>query len=76
MTLLTALLYLLLVGSAVPLGAIILLQESKGGGLADAFGGLGAETFGVKAAGIHKATAIMAAIFLVSAVLITVTGKL
>jgi protein translocase SecG subunit len=40
--------------SAVLMTILILLQESKGGGLAEAFGGMGAETFGVKSGGINK----------------------
>ena len=40
--------------SAVLMTTVVLLQESKGGGLAEAFGGTGAETFGVKSGGINK----------------------
>lgn len=43
---------------------IILLQEGKGGGLAGAFGGAGAETFGVKAGTVNKLTAWFATGFL------------
>lgn len=43
---------------------IILLQEGKGGGLAGAFGGAGAETFGVKAGTVNKLTAWIATAFL------------
>ena len=49
---------------------IILLQEPKGGGLAEAFGGIGAETFGVKSGGINRFTFALAAVFLGSALLI------
>ena len=35
---------------------VILLQEPKGGGLAEAFGGMGAETFGVKSGGVNRFT--------------------
>lgn len=59
--------------SAVLLTVLILLQESKGGGLAEAFGGTGAETFGVKAGGINKVTFLLAAIFCGSAMLIAGT---
>ena len=41
------LLWVMLFGSALLMSVVILLQESKGGGLAEAFGGVGAETFGV-----------------------------
>lgn len=56
--------------SAVLLCFIILLQEGKGGGLAEAFGGMGAETFGVKAAGANRATALLALLFVGSAIFI------
>ena len=48
---------------------IILLQEGKGGGLAGAFGGAGAETFGVKAGTVNKLTAWISTAFLVLALL-------
>ena len=56
--------------SSILLIVVILLQESKGGGLAEAFGGIGAETFGVKSGGINRFTFALAAVFLGSAVLI------
>ncbi len=59
--------------SAVLMTVVILLQESKGGGLAEAFGGTGAETFGVKAGGINRFTFILAAIFCGAAIVITAT---
>lgn len=59
--------------SSVLLTVLVLLQEGKGGGLADAFGGVGAETFGVKAQGINRATFLLAAIFCGSAILISAT---
>ncbi len=43
---------------------VILMQEGKGGGLAGAFGGAGAETFGVKAGTVNRFTAWLAAGFL------------
>ena len=64
------LLWVLLFGSALLMSVIILLQESKGGGLAEAFGGVGAETFGVKSGGINRFTFILAAVFLGSGVLL------
>jgi len=48
---------------------IVLLQEPKGGGLSGAFGGAGAETFGVQTGGVNKFTSYVAAVFLVFAVL-------
>ena len=56
--------------SAILLSVIVLLQESKGGGLAEAFGGIGAETFGVKSGGINRVTFTLAAVFLGSAILL------
>ena len=59
--------------SAVLLTIVVLLQESKGGGLAEAFGGTGAETFGVKSGGINRVTFTLAGIFCASAIVITWT---
>ena len=61
--------------SACLLIFIILLQEPKGGGLAEAFGGMGAETFGVKSAGVNRFTMTVASVFVLSAVLIHVFGS-
>jgi protein translocase SecG subunit len=57
--------------SAVLLTVVILLQESKGGGLAEAFGGMGAETFGVKAGGINRFTFLLAGFFVGSALVLS-----
>jgi protein translocase SecG subunit len=65
--------WFLFFASAVLLTIVILLQESKGGGLAEAFGGMGAETFGVKTGGINRFTFLLAAIFCGSAILISST---
>jgi protein translocase SecG subunit len=70
MSILIFLLWVLFFLAAVLLIIVVLLQESKGGGLAEAFGGTGAETFGVKAGGINRFTFLVAAVFVVSAVLI------
>ncbi len=70
MFLLNLLLWVLFGVSAVLLIVVILLQESKGGGLAEAFGGIGAETFGVKSGGINRFTFTLAALFIGSAVLL------
>jgi preprotein translocase subunit SecG len=72
--LLTTLLYVIFFLSALLLIVVILLQEPKGGGLAEAFGGFGAETFGVRERGINKFTATVAGVFLASAVLIHMTA--
>lgn len=68
-------LWIICIGSAILLSVVILLQEAKGGGLAEAFGGMGAQTFGVKASGINKFTAYVAIVFILSAVLITCMRK-
>lgn len=62
--------------SAVLMTAVVLLQESKGGGLAEAFGGAGAETFGVKSGGVSRFTFLLAGIFCGSAILISSTWNL
>jgi preprotein translocase subunit SecG len=49
---------------------IILLQEPKGGGLAEAFGGMGAETFGVKTGGVNRLTLTVAGFWVGSAVML------
>jgi len=64
------LLWFIFIASALLLGLIILIQEGKGGGLGEAFGGMGAETFGVKASGVNRVTGIIATIFIVSSIMI------
>lgn len=59
--------------SSLLLVIVVLLQESKGGGLAEAFGGVGAETFGVKSGGINKFTFTLAGVFVASAILLHAT---
>ena len=66
-----AVLWMIFLLSSIVLTVVVLLQESKGGGLAEAFGGMGAQTFGVKATGITKFTAYVAAVFILSAILLT-----
>ena len=70
MTLINALFYIIFILAAIVLVVVILLQEGKGGGLGGGLGGAGQETFGVGAAGINKFTAVVAAVFLTSAILI------
>ena len=73
MTVLFYLGWVLFFASAILLTVVVLLQESKGGGLAEAFGGTGAETFGVKSGGISRFTFLEAAVFCGSAILISAT---
>jgi len=62
-----AVLMLVFVLSALLLMLVVLLQEPKGGGLSSAFGGAGAETFGVQTGSVNKFTAWVAAVFMASA---------
>lgn len=64
------LLYTVFFLSALLLILIILLQEGKGGGLSEAFGGAGAETFGVRSGGINRFTFGVFAVFVFSAMLL------
>jgi preprotein translocase subunit SecG len=48
---------------------VVLVQEPKGGGLSSAFGGVGAETFGVQTGGVNKFTAWVAGIWMGLAIL-------
>jgi preprotein translocase subunit SecG len=61
------LLMLVCILSALLLMLVVLLQEPKGGGLSSAFGGAGAETFGVQTGSVNKFTAWVAGIFMMSA---------
>lgn len=61
--------------SAILLVLVVLLQEPKGGGLAEAFGGMGGETFGHRASGIARFTGWVAFVFMASALLIPLTGR-
>ena len=72
---LTNLLYLVFILAAIVLIVVILLQEGKGGGFGEALGGHGQATFGVGAKGINTFTGWVAAVFLVSAVVITILHR-
>ncbi|MFI5403620.1 MAG: preprotein translocase subunit SecG [Planctomycetota bacterium] len=63
------LLMLIFILSALLLVLVVLLQEPKGGGLSSAFGGAGAETFGVQTGSVNRFTAWVATIFMASALL-------
>jgi len=76
MDLLITFLYILFVLAAIVLVVVILLQEGKGGGLTDALGTSGQQTFGVGASGINKFTGYTGAIFLASALLIHMFNRL
>ena len=75
MDLLITLLYILFVLSALVLVVVILLQEGKGGGFGGALGTAGQQTFGVKASGVQRFTAVIAVVFLLAAVSIHVLNR-
>jgi len=64
---LKSLLMIVFVLTALLLMLVVLLQEPKGGGLSSAFGGAGAETFGVQTGSVNRFTAWVAGIFMASA---------
>ena len=67
---LSGILWFIFIAAALLLSLTILIQEGKGGGLGEAFGGMGQETFGAGNAGVNKVTASLAAAFLLSSILI------
>jgi preprotein translocase subunit SecG len=66
-----AILWILFIAACLLVSTVILLQEGKGGGLGEAFGGVGQQTFGVKAAGINKFTAYVSIVVVLLAIAIT-----
>ena len=64
---LSTLLFILFVLSAIVLIVVILLQEGKGGGFGQALGDAGQQTFGVGTKGINDFTGYTAVVFLASA---------
>ena len=66
-----SILWILFTIICIIVSAVILLQEGKGGGLGEAFGGAGQQTFGVKAQGIAKFTGYMAVALVVIALVIS-----
>lgn len=60
-------LYVVFFVAALALIVIVLVQEGKGGGLTDAFGGAGVEAFGVRPGGINRFTLGLFAVFILSA---------
>jgi preprotein translocase subunit SecG len=74
MSFLIGFLYVIFVIACILLIVVILLQEGKGGGLGEAFGGIGGETFGHKAGGVNKFTSVLAAVVMVSAIVIHTLG--
>lgn len=63
---------------ALLLTVVVLLQQGKGGGMAAAFGGASSQTaFGARSGAtvLTRATAVLAALFMVGAFLLTVLGR-
>ena len=69
------LLYLIFALSALLLTVVILIQEGRGGGLGDAFGGGGQQVFGPGARGITRFTAWVGVVFVATALIITLKAK-
>ncbi|HTE05952.1 MAG TPA: preprotein translocase subunit SecG [Planctomycetota bacterium] len=65
------LLWIVFVLACLIVSAVVLLQEGKGGGLGEAFGGVGQQTFGVKAEGINMFTGWVSLLVVVLAIVIT-----
>lgn len=63
-----SIIFVVFVLCALLLILVVLLQEPKGGGLSGAFGGAGAETFGVQTGGVNKFTSRLAFLFIFLAV--------
>lgn len=53
--------------------AVVLIQEGKGGGFGNAFGGMGGEVFGHGATGVNKLTSWLAGIMIVIAMVLAKT---
>ncbi len=66
-----SILWVLFVLASLVASFVILLQEPKGGGLGEAFGGAAAQSFGVKTEGITRFTAYLAGGIIVLAIVIT-----
>lgn len=64
------LLYVLFSLNAVFLIGIVLMQEGKGGGLGNAFGGAGGDAFGHGVGGINRFTAYVAGSLMILALVL------
>lgn len=71
MEVIEAILWIVFTLVCIIVSGVILLQEGKGGGLGEAFGGAGQQTFGVKAQGIAKFTGLMGGLLVVLALVIS-----
>ncbi|MGQ0553049.1 MAG: preprotein translocase subunit SecG [Planctomycetota bacterium] len=66
-----SILWVLFVLACLVVSFVILIQEGKGGGLGEAFGGAGQQAFGVKAEGINTFTGWASLAVVVLAITIT-----
>jgi len=66
-----SILWVLFILACLVVSFVILLQEPKGGGLGEAFGGAAAQSFGVKTEGITRFTAYLAGGIILLAIVIT-----
>jgi preprotein translocase subunit SecG len=74
MDIVATILNVLFVIGCILLIAIVLLQEGKGGGLGNAFGGAGGEAFGHSVGGINRFTAWVAGIVMLLALGLALLG--
>ncbi len=75
MDILEIVLNVLFVLGSILLIAIVLLQEGKGGGLGNAFGGAGGEAFGHSVGGINKFTGWVAGVLMLTALSLALIGN-
>jgi protein translocase SecG subunit len=71
MGILEPVLWVVFVLGCILVSSVILLQDSKGGGLGEAFGGVGQAAFGVDNKGIAKFTAYVTVFIVLIAIFIT-----
>ncbi len=72
MAIVKTLLIILFTINAIFLVGIVLMQEGKGGGLGNAFGGAGGDAFGHGVGGINRFTAYVAGSLMVIAVALAI----
>ncbi|MSR75775.1 MAG: preprotein translocase subunit SecG [Planctomycetes bacterium] len=75
MDILEIILNVLFVLGSILLIAIVLMQEGKGGGLGNAFGGAGGEAFGHSVGGINRFTAWIAGVLMLVALSIALISN-
>ena len=75
MDILKTILYVLFALNAIFLIGIVLMQEGKGGGLGNAFGGAGGEAFGHGVGSINRFTGFVAGSLMIIALALALTMK-